>query len=133
MTREPSYTVSYGGWLLAAASAAGLILSLYSFVAPDTGVAWSYGAGLVVISTILLTLAALVIVLDHDKPAWLAGVLYFGSIVDIFGTAVAAYFLESYWLVAAMAIALVGWLVRVVLDPSDEERAAHAIRREVLS
>lgn len=133
MTRETSNTVSYGGWLLAAASAVGLILALYAFLAPETGVTHSYGAGLVVISTLLLTAAAMVVLFDHEKPAWLAGALYVATILDILGTGFAAYFLEARWLVGAMVAALVGWLIHVIADPSDEERAAAAIRKEVLS
>jgi hypothetical protein len=34
-------------------------------------------------------------------------------LLDIIGTAVAGYFLESMVLMAAMALALVGWLLRV--------------------
>ena len=53
--------------------------------------------------------------------------------VDILGTGLAAYFLEAYWLLGAMAVALIGWFIRAIFDPSDEQIAADAIRKEVHS
>ena len=37
-------------------------------------------------------------------------------VLDIFGTGLAAYMLEAYWLIAVMAAALIGSLVRLVSD-----------------
>lgn len=128
-----SGSISYGGWLLAAASVVGLGCAAYYYLVPTTGVAHSYGAALVFASTALLAAASLVMVLVYHKPAWALGFLYVSMFLDIVGTGFAAYFLEAYWLLAAMAVALVGWLVRATLDPSDEEIAISAIRRKVLS
>ena len=35
-------------------------------------------------------------------------------LLDILGTGLAAYMLEADWLVAAMAVALTGWVARLV-------------------
>ena len=133
MVMDRSRSISYGGWLLAAASIVALGCALYYYLVPSTGVAYSYGAAIVLVSSAILTAAALVMVLDHDKPLWLLGFLYVGMFVDILGTGFAAYFLEAYWLLGAMVVALVGWFIRAISDPSDEEITADAIRREVLS
>lgn len=133
MAIDGSRSISYGGWLLAAASVAGLGSAAYYFAVPSTGVADSYGAALVLVSSALLTAAALLMVLVHHKPVWLLGFLYVTMFLDILGTGFAAYFLEAHWLLGAMVVALVGWFIRAILDPSDEQLAVEAIRREVLS
>lgn len=124
---------SYGGWLLVAASAIGLLLSIYNCFDDGNGIAHSQGAILVIVSSALVFAASLAMVLDHDKPAWLAGFFYVSIFLGLVGTALAAYFLLAYWLVALMIVGLVGWLIHIFYDPSDEERAAHAIRKEVMS
>lgn len=133
MAEDRFRSISYGGWLLAAAATVGLVCSSYYFLAPSAGVAYSYGAALVLASTALLAAAALVMVLVHHKALWLLGFLYAAMFLDILGTGFAAYFLEAHWLLGAMAVAMIGWFVRALFDPSDEEIAAAAIRREVLS
>ena len=133
MSMDDTPTISYGGWLLAAASVVGLGLAAYYDLAPSTGVAHTLGAGIVFLSTALLAVAALVMVLVHHKPVWALGFLYVAMLLDILGTGLAAYFLEAGWLLGAMVVALIGWILRAVYDPSDEEIATDAIRREVLS
>ncbi len=133
MTSENFRSTSYGGWLLVAASMFGLASALYYYMAPMTGVAYSPGAALVLVSTALLFAGALVMLLDHDKPLWLLGFLYVAMFLDILGTGLAAYFLDANWLLGAMVAALIGWCIRAFFDPSDEQIANEAIRREVLS
>jgi hypothetical protein len=126
-------TTSYGGWLLVAASAIGFVLSIYNCVNEGNGIAYSEGAVLVVVSTALVLAASLAMVLDHDKPAWLAGFFYVSIFLGLVGTAIAAYFRIAYWLAGLMIVGLIGWLIHLCFDPSDEELAAHAIRKEVMS
>lgn len=133
MANTPRRTISYGGWLLAAASVIGFLLALYYLLDPDTGVAYSYGAIIVACSSAILSAAALIMVLIYDKPVWIKGILYVGMFIDLIGTGFAAYFLEAWWLLAAMAVGLIGWLIRVFFDPSDRQLAHDAIRREVMS
>ena len=47
-------------------------------------------------------------------------------LLDIAGTGVASYMLEAWWLVGAMALALVGWIVHLAADPAPRRVAAHA-------
>lgn len=133
MATDTERTTSHGGWLMAAASLVGLVLSLFNYLNQGNGIAYSAGAALVLVSSALVFAASLVMVLDHDKPMWLLGFLYVSLFLGLIGTALAAYFLEAYWLMAAMIIGLVGWILRAFVDPSDEAIARQAIRKEVLS
>lgn len=126
-------TASYGGWLLVAASAIGLLLSIYNCLDDGNGIAYSPGAILVIVSSALVFAASLAMVLDHDKPAWLSGFFYVSILLGLLGTALAAYFLLAYWLTGLMIVGLIGWFIHIFFDPSDDELAAHAIRKEVLS
>jgi len=133
MPNISSRTTSYGGWLLVVASAIGVLLSIYNCFNEGNGIAHSAGAILVIVSSALVFAASLAMVLDHDKPAWLAGFFYVSIFLGLVGTALAAYFLATYWLVALMIIGLIGWLIHICFDPSDDEIAAHSIRKEVMS
>jgi hypothetical protein len=41
--------------------------------------------------------------------------------LDILGTGLAAYFLEAAWLIVAMAVALIGWLLNLVSGPRSRQ------------
>jgi hypothetical protein len=48
------------------------------------------------------------------RGGFIAALFLFLLLLDIIGIAVCAYFLESILLMAAMALAAVGWVIRVV-------------------
>lgn len=133
MATDLQRSTSYGGWLMSVAGLVGLLLSALNYLNQGNGIAYSAGAALVFVSSALVFAASLVMVLDHDKPAWLLGFLYVSLLLGLIGTALAAYFLEAYWLMGAMIVGLIGWIIRASIDPTDEEIARHAIRKEVLS
>ena len=104
----------WGGWLLIAAAVLGFLVALYDFFLA-WGISYSIGSGIVVFSTAVMTVAALVIVLA--RPArWVRIVLGIGLVLDFLGTALAAYFLDSYLLTVLALVAGLGWLI-FVLSP----------------
>jgi hypothetical protein len=110
-----SNSEKWGGWLLIAAAALGFLVALYDFFLA-WGISYSIGSGIVVFSTAIMTVAALVIVLV--RPArWVRIVLGIGLVLDFLGTALAAYFLDSYLLTVLSLIAGLGWLI-FVLSPA---------------
>lgn len=96
---------------LTIASLAGLGVSLFHYLAPMTGVTGTAGALLVVGSSLLLALAG--IVLFVRRSGGFALLLRILASLGALGTMAAAYFLHEFWLVAAMAVALVGVAVDV--------------------
>ena len=96
-------------WLIAIPSGIGLVLSLIAYLTPHGAVAHSWGAVLVVVATALLLVASLLIALA-EMPHWFVVLLEVLIILDIVGTGGAAYFLETYILLAFMVIALTGWI-----------------------
>ena len=99
----------YGSWLMTIAAATAFILLLIDYLVPHGTIAHTDGALLVVISTALMFIAALLITLDAI-PRWLVVLFEVLIILDIIGTAICAYFLETYVVLALMVLALIGWI-----------------------
>jgi hypothetical protein len=68
---------------------------------------------LVVVSTALMVAAAAALVFAKDMGASLRGTLLVLIALDIIGTGLAAWLLEAYWLIAAMVLALIGWIIHL--------------------
>jgi hypothetical protein len=103
MTRVP------GAGLVVVASLLGLVIAYYDFVTPSTGIDHSGGVALVIISTALMLCAAAAVALIGS--GLLAGILIFLIVLDIAGTSTAAWFLESWLMMAAMALAALGLIL----------------------
>lgn len=99
----------WAGRLLIAAAAVGFLVALFDFFLA-WGISYSIGSGIVVFSSAIMTAAALVIVLAR-LARWVRIALGVGLVLDFFGTALAAYFLESDLLAALSLIAGIGWLI----------------------
>ena len=126
MARAVDDLRDHGAWLLAASAAAGLCLSLFSYLWPETGIDGTPGALLVVVSSALVLGAALLMALDRSKGAALRAFLNVSTVLGVIGTGVAAYFLEAYVLVAFMALGLVGWCWHMIFGPPERGRLAAA-------
>lgn len=120
-----------GAWIMAAASAVAAVLSLYNDLAPGSGIDHTYGALLVVMSSALILLASLALALFALAPRWLRGVLTVLLLLGVLGTACAAYFLEAYVLLVLMALALFGWLIRVMSGPDESRLHSSAVHSGV--
>ncbi|SNY91329.1 hypothetical protein SAMN04515647_1546 [Cohaesibacter sp. ES.047] len=98
------YSLATG--LILLGSAAGLGISLYYYLTPLTGVNGTIGAALVIFSTGIMLLAALI------HPMLPKGAFRFTVkaliVADILCTIAAGYFLHEWWLIAAMVVALIG-------------------------
>lgn len=102
-----------GLWLLVTASVLALALSLFNYFWTGNGIHGSPGALLVVISSALMLAAAIFLHVAPLIASWLRGTLLTLLALDVVGTAMAAYMLESYLLLSAMAVALIGWIWRL--------------------
>jgi hypothetical protein len=115
---------SIGTGLLPASAGAGSAISLANYVLPGNGIHGSAGALLVVISTLLMLLAAAALVFARGAPPSLRGILLVLITLDILGTGLAAYMLEANWLIAAMAVALIGLIVHLAARSAQDRRPA---------
>lgn len=107
-----------GVQILVVAAAASLALSVFNYFWTNNGIHGSAGALLVVISSLLMFFAAAALLFADGMRRSLRATLVVLILFDILGTGLAAYMLEAYWLIAAMAAALVGSIVRLVSDPA---------------
>lgn len=106
-----------GAWLLSAAAFIGLGMSIFAFFWPYNGIHGMPGVILVIVTTALMLIASLVIAIWPGTWRWLKGVLLVLIALDILGTGFAAYMLDDYWLLGAMVLAGIGWIVHLVADP----------------
>jgi hypothetical protein len=108
-----------GVWLIVLGALLGLAVSIYnyvspvSFLAPDSGIAGTGGAALVVFSTAVLLIFGLML-LGRRWGRGMRAFVLFGALVDIVGTAFAAYLLNSKVLLLLMVLCFIGWLMRMM-------------------
>jgi hypothetical protein len=108
-----------GAWLIVLASLIAIAICLYDYYTPETGLIGTGGVVLVAVSALLMLLAALVVARVPERSCLLQGFLVVSIILDIIGSSVAGYFLESPVIMAAEALALIGWLMNVIGDAAD--------------
>ncbi|HVU00048.1 MAG TPA: hypothetical protein VHE33_21290 [Acidobacteriaceae bacterium] len=109
-----SLSCGRGTWCIVLASITGLAIALYDYVTPETGIDQSGGVLLVIVAMGLMLCAALSVALLGS--GLVAGILFFLILLDIVGTAIAGYFLESPMLMGAMVIAAIGWFRCLVVS-----------------
>jgi uncharacterized membrane protein YhaH (DUF805 family) len=108
-----------GAWLIVLASLIAMAICVYDYYTPETGLIGTGGVVLVAVAGLLMFLAALVMALKPMRSGLLQGFLVISILLDIIGSSVAGYFLESPVIMAAQALALIGWLMNVIGDAAD--------------
>ena len=108
-----------GAWLIILASLIVIAICVYDYYTPETGLIGTGGTILVAVAGLLMLLAALVVAQVPNRSGLLQGFLVVSILLDIIGSSVAGYFLESPVIMAAEALALIGWLMNVLGDAAD--------------
>ena len=108
-----------GPVIILAAATAGVLLSLYYYLAPLTGVTGAPGVLLVIGSSLALVFDAFI--LWFAGRGWLFGVFWSLGLLGALGTITAACFLHAWWLAAVTVIALIGLIVTLAA-PSQPRR-----------
>lgn len=108
-----------GAWLILLAALIVMAISVYDYYTPETGLIGTGGVILVAVSALLMFLAALVVALVPTRSGFVQGFLVVSILLDIAGSSVAGYFLESPIIMAAEALALIGWLMNVIGEAAD--------------
>jgi quinoprotein glucose dehydrogenase len=109
----PRVRQPFGNWLLFLGALVAFCLALFGYFWKGNGIHGTGGALLVVVSSGLALVGAFVLLQWRDTPRWLRVLVLVLMILDIVGTGVAAWFLETYWLLAFLALALLGWIACV--------------------
>jgi hypothetical protein len=104
-----------GARLMAIGAAVAFVICLVDYFTPHGAIAHQWGTMLVLVSTLLM-LGASCWIAFGAMPRWLLILFEVLIILDILGTALCAYFLESHALLVFMAIALVGWIWHLASD-----------------
>lgn len=105
-----------GASLIILASLITIGICIYDYFTPETGLIGTGGVVLVAGAAALMLLAALAMKLVPGRGRCLQIFLIVSILLDIIGSAVAGYFLESPVIMAAQALALLGWLINVISD-----------------
>jgi len=96
-----------------------MAICVYDYYTPETGLIGTGGVILVAGAAGLMLLASLVLAMVPNRSSLLQGFLVMSILLDIIGSSVAGYFLESPVIMAAEALALIGWLMNVIGDAAD--------------
>ena len=86
--------------------------SLFNYFWSGNGIHGTEGALLVVVSTLLLTIAALLIA-SGRIGGWVRGLFEVLIALDLVGTGLAAYLLEAWLLLGLVALAAIAWLIHI--------------------
>jgi hypothetical protein len=101
------------------ASLIAIAICVYDYYTPESGLIGTGGVILVAGAAALMLLASLVLAMVPNRSCFLQGFLVVSILLDIIGSSVAGYFLESPVIMAAQALALIGWLMNVIGDAAD--------------
>ena len=108
-----------GAWLIILGSLIAGAISVYDFFTPETGLIGTGGVELTGVAAGLMFLAALTMALKPMRGGFLQAFLVVSILLDIIGSSIAGYFLESPVIMAAQALALLGWLINVIGEAAD--------------
>ena len=108
-----------GAWLIMLASLITMAICVYDYYTPETGLIGAGGVILVAGAGALMLMASLAMAMVPNRSCFLQGFLVVSILLDIIGSSVAGYFLESPVIMAAQALALIGWLINVIGDAAE--------------
>lgn len=99
-------------WLLCIAAVAAVAVATVGAFNEGNGIAFTPGAYLALVCCVLLLAGSLVLAFDIGLPRWAGRVMAVLLLLDILGTALAAYLLQATLLLVALAVAGLGWLLQ---------------------
>jgi hypothetical protein len=106
-----------GAWLIAVGGLIGAVVAAYYYFVPGMNLDGELGVLLVILSSLLMAAAGFAVA--GRVTGIIASVLVFLILLDIIGTAVCAYLLETPIILAAMALAALGWVMRAIGHAAD--------------
>lgn len=102
-----------GPTIMLAAAIIGAGIALYYYLTPLTGINGQPGTLLVIVSSLLLALDAIIFFL---RPRGIVfGIFWALGLLGIIGTLAAAWFLHAWWLMLAIAVVFIGLVAILAL------------------
>ncbi|HXR55438.1 MAG TPA: pyrroloquinoline quinone-dependent dehydrogenase [Casimicrobiaceae bacterium] len=111
-------------WVLPIAALIALGAALFDYFWSGNGIHGTAGVLLVIASSAAMLILAILLV-QWATRGFAHGLLLVLLIIDIAGTALAAWFLQAWWILGATVLAAIGWLI--ALPTSRTPRAAPAM------
>ena len=108
----PARGYDLGGTAVVALSLLALLDSVFNYLSRGHGISGTEGALLVVVSTLLMLIAAILLARDLVR-GWVRVTFEVLIVLDFIGTAAAAYFLNAWLLLALVALTAIAWLVQI--------------------
>ncbi len=108
----PARGYDLGGIALVALSLLALLDSVFNYFSRGNGISGTEGALLVVVSTLLMLIAAVLLARDMVR-GWVRVTFEILIVLDFIGTAAAACFLNAWLLLALVALAAIAWLAHI--------------------
>ena len=102
-----------GASMLCSGAILGTAVSIANYFSPDSGIAGTPGALLVIVSTVILLAFGLIMRSDGKRGRGFRVFITASALFDIVGTAFAGYLLNSETLVVLMMVSLAGWLIHL--------------------
>ncbi len=113
MAGSEGKATNIGASLICSGALIGVAVSVSNYLSPDSGIGGTPGAVLVILSTAILCVLAVLMRSDAAHAKSFRIFLAASSVFDIIGTAFAGHLLNSETLVALMAVCLLGWLIHL--------------------
>lgn len=113
MAAIPVKAARIGVSLLCSGGIVGAAVSIANFLSPDSGIAGTPGAILVIASTLILVAFGLLMRDGTIRSRGVRGFVAAAALFNIAGTAFAGYLLDSETLVVAMLVSLAGWFIHL--------------------
>jgi hypothetical protein len=110
-----SLTIPWGA--VALLSVLALFDAIFNYVSPDNGIHGTEGALLVVISTLLMAITA-VLIGTRVARGWVGSLLSVLLVLDFLGTGLAAYLLDAWILLGLDVLAAIAWLATLAAPRS---------------
>ena len=107
-----TYPRRRGGGLMLLAGLITVAIAAYFYLVPGFNLDGEMGVQFVIFGGAMMVIGALVVM--FVRGGFWAGLFLFLLLVDIIGTGICAYFLESILLMTAMVLAAAGWIARVI-------------------
>jgi hypothetical protein len=100
-----------GAGLMLLAGVIAAAIACYFYFVPGWNLDGEMGVAWVIFGAVMMVLGALVVMVA--RRGFIAGLFLFLLLLDIIGTGICSWFLDSIGLMAMMALAAIGWIVRV--------------------